>query len=99
MSDLRHARHSLWVAILWFGVSLITATQVVVGMAAQLVHRILHNSRGMVGLLLCHSVSALAHAAISISASRGLEKSSGSCGRCAGSGYRSRSVVRVFRVG
>ena len=35
MSDLRHARHSLWVAILWFGVSLITATQVVVGMAAE----------------------------------------------------------------
>ena len=36
MSDLRQARsgHSWWVAFLWLAVSLITATQVVVGMAA-----------------------------------------------------------------
>jgi hypothetical protein len=36
MSYLRHAltRHSLWIAIVWLAVGLITATQVVVGMAA-----------------------------------------------------------------
>src|SRR6516165_7666005 len=31
----REDRHSLWVALLWIAVSLITATQVVVGMAAE----------------------------------------------------------------
>jgi two-component system, LytTR family, sensor kinase len=36
MSYLRHAKsgHSWWVAVLWFAVGMITATQVVVGMAA-----------------------------------------------------------------
>ena len=40
MSSLRHAltRHSLWLAMVWLAVGLITATQVVVGMAALGMH-------------------------------------------------------------